>query len=89
MWIGMRNRCNNFKASDYKYYGGKGVTICSEWNDFAVFREWAMTHGYLDSLTIERKDSAGNYEAGNCEFITQSENSKRGNAHRWRLRLVG
>lgn len=38
----MRQRCNNPKNKAYENYGGRGITICKEWDDFAVFREWAL-----------------------------------------------
>lgn len=39
--------------------------------------EWALTHGYDDSLTIDRIDSKKGYEPENCEWVTKSENSRR------------
>lgn len=49
--------------------------MCPEWrNDFAVFRAWALANGYADTLTIDRIDNDGNYEPGNCQWLTLSEN---------------
>ncbi len=58
-------------------YGGRGITICDEWRAFAGFQAWAMTSGYRDDLTIERKDVDGGYCPDNCEWIllpAQAEN---------------
>ncbi len=78
IWKGMRARCNNPSVGPgWKYYGGKGIRVCAEWNVFVVFRGWAESSGYRDYLTIERKDTAGNYEPSNCEWITKAENSRR------------
>ena len=41
-----------------------------EWEDFERFYLWALENGYSDELTIERKNVDGNYEPGNCEWIT-------------------
>lgn len=69
----MKERCNNPKNKQYKYYGAKGVKVCYEWNDFEVFYNWACKSGYKDGLTIDRKDVNGNYEPSNCRWITQQE----------------
>lgn len=39
IWDSMKSRCRNPNSISYPDYGGKGITICDEWNDFAVFRE--------------------------------------------------
>lgn len=74
----MKTRCYNKKTECFKYYGGKGITICDEWlNDPQNFISWALSHGYNDNLTIERKDSNKEYSPVNCEFITQTEQARR------------
>lgn len=73
--IGIRYYDKNCKY--YKYYGGKGIEICSEWlNDYFSFQEWAVNNGYKDNLTIDRINSDGNYCPENCRWITSIENSK-------------
>jgi len=75
IWSGMRQRCYDEDNKDYCRYGARGVTIYPEWLDVSNFAEWAYANGYNDSLTIDRKDSNGNYEPDNCRFITFAENS--------------
>ena len=84
-WLDMKARCNNPNATRYEYYGEKGITVYDEWvNDFKAFQAWVLTHGYADNLTIDRIDSSGNYEPGNCQFVTKSENSKKANRERYK-----
>ena len=43
IWNSMRQRCNNPNHKAYKNYGGRGITICKEWDDFGEFRRWALS----------------------------------------------
>lgn len=74
IWHAMKNRCKNPNATNYSAYGGRGITVCEEWDkDYRSFHDWAMANGYRDDLTIDRKDPNGNYEPGNCRWATKKE----------------
>ena len=72
-WKNMRTRCESPKNKHYQNYGGRGIFVCAEWQDFAAFQDWALSSGYDDSLTIERIDNDGNYEPHNCCWVTLAE----------------
>lgn len=78
-WRGMKDRCMNPSHKSYKYYGEKGVKICLEWQkSFENFRDWALSNGYQEGLSIDRIDVKGNYEPSNCRWATleQQANNK-------------
>jgi len=73
----MMNRCNNSKVDNYERYGGKGVTVCEEWETFNPFLIWSLANGYEKTLTIDRKDFTKPYSPENCrwaDYYTQEAN---------------
>lgn len=74
IWRGMIARCYYPASDNYKNYGGRGVFVCDEWrHNYESFREWALSHGYADNLTIDRMNVNGNYEPSNCRWATYHE----------------
>lgn len=79
IWQNMKNRCRNPRNPDYKYYGGRGITVCEEWNDFICFEKWATKNGYSKDLTLDRVDVNSGYCPNNCRWVTRKvqSNNKR------------
>lgn len=80
IWAAMKSRCTNPKNISHASYGGKNIKVCMEWQRFEPFRDWAMSNGYADNLTIDRISSDGNYEPSNCRWATyktQGNNTSR------------
>jgi len=67
-WHGMMNRCSNPKATGYKNYGGRGITVCEKWLDF---RGFLKDMGEKPSgLTLDRIDNDKGYYKENCRWET-------------------
>lgn len=86
-WQSMRNRCFNKRTGDYRYYGGRGITVCSAWS---VFSNFLSDMGLKPSPlhTLDRIDRDGNYCVDNCRWatrLTQARNRDYASTQAWLL----
>ena len=76
-WKGMLMRTgltSDTTPGNIKHYIDRGIAVCDEWRLFKNFESWAMANGWKPGLEIDRIDNNGNYEPGNCRFVSRVEN---------------
>lgn len=76
VWQNMKQRCHNKNCRDYKYYGKRGIIVCSEWkDDVKAFIEWCLSNSWKKELEIDRRNNDRDYTPDNCRFVTHAENT--------------
>ncbi len=74
-WRAMIARCYSAANNRYPYYGARGVTVCARWRKYENFLA-DMGRKPGPGYSIERVDTLGNYEAGNCRWATATEQAR-------------
>lgn len=71
IWKAMKARCYSVKHKNYAEYGGRGIKLCAEWVDDAAAFIAHVGNRPSESHSIDRIDCNGDYDPGNCRWVTQ------------------
>lgn len=77
IWYGVRSRTSNPNNKDYPRYGGRGIKLSKEWEDYENFRVWSLENGYKEGLTLDRIDNDKGYQPDNCQWLTKEEHGRK------------
>lgn len=79
-WEGVLARCENPDFPGYRYWGGRGITVCERWHDPRLFiadiereigpRPPGRSPGGKPLWSLDRRDNDGHYEPGNVRWAT-------------------
>lgn len=80
IYCDLKARCSRKSHPRYDYYGGRGISVYSEWvEDFWAFvrdvgeRPEGVSKSGRALYSLDRIDNDGNYEPGNVRWATNSE----------------
>lgn len=74
-WRNMVRRCSDASHKQFMDYGGRGITVCSEWSTYQTFYAWASST-YIDGMVLDRSDNNAGYSPKNCRWVTVAENNR-------------
>jgi hypothetical protein len=75
VWVHMIERCQYPKRPGWENYGGRGITVCAQWQTFGGFLD-DMGPKYQRGLTLERLDNDKGYSPDNCCWATRFQQSR-------------
>ena len=83
IWHGMKERCLNPNAENYKWYGERGITVCQEWTqDFTAFYTWAIQAGWQPGSELDRINNDEGYSPENCKWVSHKQQCRNRRSNR-------
>ena len=87
-WLRMCQRCSNPNRPNYKYYGGRGISVSQEWLDFSNFTKDMGEKP--EGKSLDRVNNDLGYSKDNCKWSTiEEQNSKKRESSLYRNNTSG
>ncbi|AUR82564.1 hypothetical protein NVP1152O_082 [Vibrio phage 1.152.O._10N.222.46.E1] len=77
MWRNMLARCYVEHDPAFRWYGGKGITVCDEWHCYQTFAAWVAKH-FIEGYQLDKDTKVPGskvYSPDTCTFINAKANS--------------
>ena len=75
-WRSMNDRCRRDRHPGWQNYGGRGITVCPEWQRSFLAFYLDMSPTYQPGLSIDRIDNSRGYGPDNCRWATSKQQSR-------------
>ena len=82
-WVDMRRRCAGRDSTSGRNYKDRGISVCRSWDSWIRFRDWALSHGYAEGLTLDRIDNDKGYMPSNCRWATTAQQNNNQQRTTW------